>query len=78
MQIKIKKHSENVKIPAYAKDGDAGLDFYSTKILSEDDNQITYGTDISIEIPKDYVGLAFPRSSIRNYDLQLSNSVGGL
>jgi hypothetical protein len=28
------------------------------------------------EIPKDYVGLVFPRSSIRKYDLELTNSVG--
>ena len=29
-----------------------------------------------MEIPYGYVGLIFPRSSIRNKDLQLSNSVG--
>ena len=29
-----------------------------------------------MEIPVGYVGLLFPRSSISNYDLTLSNSVG--
>lgn len=76
MKVKIKKLNENVNIPVYAKNGDAGLDFIATKIIKEDDNSITYGTDLSIEIPFGYVGLVFPRSSIRNYNLMLSNSVG--
>ena len=29
-----------------------------------------------MEIPEGFVGLVFPRSSIRKYDLTLSNSVG--
>ena len=31
---------------------------------------------ISLEIPEGFVGLVFPRSSIRKTNLQLSNSVG--
>lgn len=76
MNVKIKKLSENAKIPIYAKNGDAGLDFTATKVIKEDENNITYGTDLSVEIPDGYVGLVFPRSSIRNYNISLSNSVG--
>ena len=70
------KLKENAVIPQYAKDGDAGLDLITTKIISETDKDITYGTDIALEIPYGYVGLIFPRSSIRKYGLVLANSVG--
>lgn len=76
MNVHIKKNLPNLKTPIYSKIGDAGLDFYSSKIINESEWQITYDTDISIEIPIGYVGLIFPRSSIRNYDIELSNSVG--
>jgi dUTP pyrophosphatase len=35
-----------------------------------------YGSGLAFEIPKNYVGLLFPRSSICKTDLVLSNSVG--
>ena len=35
-----------------------------------------YGTGIAVEIPKGYVGLLFPRSSVRKYALSMSNCVG--
>ena len=74
--VKIKKLHPDAKIPSYAKDGDAGLDLVATEIISNTSFDITYGTGISIEVPKGYVGLIYPRSSIRKYGLMLSNSVG--
>lgn len=76
MEVKFKKLNSIAKTPTYAKYGDAGLDFTATRVISEDEYKITYGTDISIEIPYGYVGLLFPRSSIRKYDLTLTNCVG--
>jgi dUTP pyrophosphatase len=76
MQVKIKKLSPNAVIPTYAKDGDAGMDMVATRIINETLDSITYGTDIAMEIPKGFVGLVFPRSSIRKTHLHLSNSVG--
>lgn len=76
LKVKIKKLHENAVIPSYAKKGDAGLDLVATEIKSETESQISYGTGIAVEIPLGYVGLVFPRSSIKKYDLQLSNSVG--
>ena len=75
MQVRIKKLNENAVIPKYAKDGDAGLDLVATSIKF-DGTQVTYGTGLAMEIPEGFVGLAFPRSSIRKTDLSLSNSVG--
>lgn len=76
MDVKIKKLHSNAVIPIYAKDGDAGLDLVATEILDNTSSQITYGTGLSMEIPDGYVGLVFPRSSIRKMALELSNSVG--
>lgn len=76
MQLKIKLlHSDSVK-PKYAKKGDAGMDLVATNIKENTTFQITYGLGIAMEIPEGFVGLVFPRSSIRNTELMLSNSVG--
>ena len=76
MQVKIKKLSPEAVIPTYAKEGDAGMDLVITDIKGENKYDITYGFGISMEIPKGFMGLVFPRSSIRKTDLILSNSVG--
>jgi dUTP pyrophosphatase len=76
MKVKIKKVHTDAVIPSYAKSGDAGMDLVATSIISETDTQITYGLGIALEIPEGFVGLVFPRSSIRKTRLQLSNSVG--
>lgn len=76
MYVKLKKLSPDAVIPTYAKDGDAGMDMTATRIINETLDSITYGTDIAMEIPKGFVGLIFPRSSIRKTHLHLSNSVG--
>ena len=76
MRVPVKRLSSDAVIPTYAKPGDAGLDIVATRVIDDGDMYITYGTDISLEIPEGYVGLIFPRSSIRKYDLLLSNSVG--
>ena len=76
MKIKIKKLHPNAVIPSYAKAGDAGMDLVATSIISETDTQITYGLGVALEIREGFVGLVFPRSSIRKTRLQLSNSVG--
>ena len=75
MQVKIKKLSPEAVIPTYAKVGDAGMDLVATS-MKFDGTQITYGTGLAMEIPEGFVGLIFPRSSIRKYELILSNSVG--
>lgn len=74
--VKIKKLTEGAVIPSYSKLGDAGMDLTITSIISETATDVTYGFGIALEIPRGYVGLVFPRSSVRKYDLALTNSVG--
>ena len=76
MEVKIKKLNPNAVIPSYAKSGDAGMDLVATSIIKDTPEQITYGMGIALEIPEGFVGLVFPRSSVRKTGLQLSNSVG--
>ena len=76
MKIKLKKLHANAVAPQFGKPGDAGADLVATSLEWRTPSQVVYGTGIAVEIPEGMVGLVFPRSSIRNYDLEMSNSVG--
>lgn len=76
MRVLIKKLHKNAVVPSYAKESDAGLDLTAVSVIADGDSYITYGTGIALEIPDGFVGLVFPRSSIRKKDLMMSNSVG--
>jgi dUTP pyrophosphatase len=76
MEVRIKRLTPNAIIPTYAKEGDAGMDLVATSIISETTSDVTYGTGLAMEIRDGFVGLVFPRSSIRKYDLALTNCVG--
>lgn len=65
MNINIKKLHPDSIIPQYSKEGDAGMDLTAVSVnYNKETNTIDYNTGIAIEIPKGYVGLLFPRSSI--------------
>lgn len=74
--VKVKRLVDNAVIPSYSKVGDAGMDLTITKIIENTSFSVSYGFGIALEIPKNFVGLVFPRSSVRNQDLILSNCVG--
>jgi dUTP pyrophosphatase len=76
VKVKVKKLHENAVIPSYSKIGDAGMDLTITRIIENTSFSVSYGFGIAMEIPKNYVGLVFPRSSVRNQELILSNCVG--
>lgn len=78
LKVRIKRLSEEVVIPKYAKQGDAGMDLVATTISVDEYKNICYGTGLAFEIPEGYVGLLFPRSSNFKKNLLLSNSVGVL
>ena len=76
MKIKLKKLHPDAKIPKYAKNGDAAMDLVAVEVKQQEVFQIAYDCGIAMEIPEGHVGLVFPRSSIKNYDLILANGVG--
>lgn len=75
MNIKIKKLNSEAKVPHYANHGDAGMDVYAVT-KEEKAKFIEYGTGLAFELPEDHMMLVFPRSSLSNKDLILTNHVG--
>ena len=65
MKVKIKKLHPDAVIPLYSREGDAGLDLTCIGFESCS-NYTEYSTGLAVEIPKGFVGLVFPRSSINN------------
>lgn len=80
MELKIKRLSEEAILPIRAHKSDAGIDLTCTRITQEINECgqliLVYHTDLAMEIPEGYVGLLFPRSSISNKSLAVTNSVG--
>ena len=66
LKIKIQKTNENAKVPNYAHQGDAGLDFYSAEenyILKPQERK-GFSTGVKMEIPDRYVGLVWDKSGL--------------
>lgn len=76
MKVQYKKLKPEAVKPKFGKPGDAGADLTATSVDLSRDGQVVYGTGLAVEIPEGMVGLVFPRSSVRNKDLAMSNSVG--
>jgi dUTP pyrophosphatase len=79
MKVKYKLLNEYSNPPERANPGDAGFDLKAISITYPENSSGVYieaCTGVSLEIPKGYVGLVFPRSSISNTKHFLRNSVG--
>ena len=76
INLKIKKLYDNVPTPTYATDGSACIDLTAMSRFYDENGNVVYGTGIAMEIPKGYVGLLFPRSSITQKDITIKNCVG--
>lgn len=77
MKVRFKALTNDAVAPSRAHDTDAGFDLVAVSV--EEDrkrNIVTYHTGIAVEIPKGYMGLLFPRSSVYKHQIQLANSVG--
>lgn len=76
INVKYKKLYKDSVEPKYANFGDAGMDLTVHSIIDNPSQSVTYGFGIAMEIPPSHVGLLFPRSSVRKFDIILSNCVG--
>ncbi len=65
MTIKIKRLSDDAKVPAYAHLGDAGMDLYAREgaVIKKGDMAMI-PTGIAMEIPEGYVGLIWDKSGL--------------
>ena len=76
-EVKFKKLDERAVIPTYAHDGDVGMDMTAIDIEYDFDMDCyIYHTGLAFETDKHYGIFLFPRSSNRNTDAYLTNSVG--
>jgi dUTP pyrophosphatase len=65
MKILIKKLEADAKMPAFANEGDAGMDLYSAQsIVLSPGQRIFCETGIAIKIPDGYVGLVWDKSGL--------------
>ena len=62
--LRFKKVHPLAKTPYRATDGSAGFDLYAVSREVINKKTVKYDTGIAFEIPKGYVGLLFPRSSV--------------
>jgi len=80
MKLKIKKVHPNAQVPKYESAGAACFDLTAVEKTFEAHKMgpmFIYDTGLAFEIPKGYVGLIFPRSSITTKTtLSLGNCVG--
>lgn len=77
MKILLQKLVAEAVVPRYGKPGDAGMDLTAISMtVNKELAYAEYGTGIAVAIPEGFVGLVFPRSSISDTAMMLTNSVG--
>lgn len=77
MEVNVKLVHPNAKVPAYANTHDGALDLTAVSCTYDcEKGYYEYDTGVAVEIPRNYVGLLFPRSSVSKTGLSLCNSVG--
>lgn len=74
-KVKVWKEDDSVKLPTYAKPGDACCDLY-VKWIEEIDNKIICHTGLHFELPEGYEMEIRPRSSLTNTDYYIPNAPG--
>jgi dUTP diphosphatase len=80
MELKIKRLTDKAVLPIRAHKSDAGLDLTAVDITLESNEcgqtVVVYHSGLAVEIPEGHVGLLFPRSSIANKSMFMTNGVG--
>lgn len=77
-KVKVWREDETVKLPTYAKQGDACMDVYVRSIEKKDDGRIVYHTGLHFRLPEDYEMEIRPRSSATKTTIIMQNSPGTL
>lgn len=78
VEVKIWREDETVKLPIYAKAGDACMDVYVHSIEYKDDGRVVYHTGLHFALPKDYEMEIRPRSSMTKTCAIMQNTPGVL
>lgn len=78
VKVKVWRENEDVKLPVYAKQGDACMDIYVHSIELKKDGRIVYHTGLHFKLPEDYEMEIRPRSSNTKTFAIMQNSPGTL
>ena len=78
VKVKVWCEDETVKLPTYAKTGDACMDVYVHKIEYKNDGRVVYHTGLHFALPEDYEMEIRPRSSNTKTCAVMQNSPGTL
>lgn len=78
VEVKVWREDETVKLPTYAKHGDACMDVYVHKIEYKDDGRVVYHTGLYFKLPEDYEMEIRPRSSNTKTMAVMQNAPGTL
>jgi dUTP pyrophosphatase len=63
--LKVKLFSTEAKLPAYAHDGDAGLDLFSPeRVVIRAHEKVVIDTKVAMELPPGTVGLVWDKSGL--------------
>ena len=78
MRVEVQRLDRQLPLPAYARDGDAGLDLYAAETLTlEAGERAAVGTGIAVAIPRGFAGFVLPRSGLAlRHGLSLVNTPG--
>lgn len=76
MKLRVQKLHPEAILPKQMSTGAAGFDLTAVSIKELPNGTISYDTGLAFEIPKGYVGLLAPRSSIVKTSVRLGNSLG--
>jgi dUTP pyrophosphatase len=65
LDLEVRRIDDGVPLPAYQREGDAGLDLHSAEDFTLQPGQrAVIGTGIAVAIPPGFVGLTTPRSGL--------------
>lgn len=77
-KVKVWREDETVKLPTYAKPGDACMDIYVHSVEKKDDGRTVYHTGLHFALPEDYEMEIRPRSSMTKTFAVMQNAPGTL
>lgn len=78
VKVKVWREDDTVKLPVYAKQGDACMDVYVHSIEHKEDGRICYHTGLHFKLPEDYEMEIRPRSSNTKTTAVMQNAPGTL
>lgn len=77
-KVKVWREDDTVKLPTYAKPGDACMDVYVHRVEFKDDGRVVYHTGLHFALPEDYEMEIRPRSSNTKTMAIMQNAPGTL